>query len=201
MQIYSELLSDRYRDQLTGMALEFLENVRAGANRMEALVRDLLAFTQTSLLDKPSVPSDATEALKEAVSNLDAALAECGGSVEVGALPFVAVHSTHLQSLFQNLIGNALKYRRLGVAPVVEVTAQRQEGFWLFCVLDNGIGIAAGFREQIFGLFKRLHTNEEYSGTGLGLAICKRIVEHYHGRIWVESEVGVGSRFFFTIPL
>ena len=200
VKIYSELLSARYGDKLDGRALDFLENVRTGADRMEALVRDLLAYTQTSLVDKPSEPTDAMAALETALANLKAAIAESGGLVQADALPHVAVHAAQLQSLFQNLIGNALKYRRPEVAPVVRITARRQDGFWLFCVADNGIGIEPAFREQIFGLFKRLHTSDEYSGTGIGLAICKRIVERYHGRIWVESEAGEGCRFYFTVP-
>jgi len=200
VKIYSELLSGRYGDKLDGRALDFLENVRTGADRMEALVRDLLVYTQTSVVDKPSEPTNATAVLEIALDNLKGAIAESGGLVQADALPYVAVHATQLQSLFQNLIGNALKYRRPDVAPVVKITARRQDGFWLFCVADNGIGIEPAFREQIFGLFKRLHTSDEYSGTGIGLAICKRIVEQYHGRIWVESEAGEGSRFYFTLP-
>ncbi len=200
VKIYSELLGERYRDRLDGRALDFLENVRAGADRMEALVRDLLAYTQASLLDKPSEPTDATAALESALANLKGAIAESGGLVQADALPYVSVHATQVQSLFQNLIGNALKYRRPDIAPVVKITARQQGGFWLFCVADNGIGIEPAFKEQIFGLFKRLHTSDEYSGTGIGLAICKRIVERYHGRIWVESEAGAGCRFYFTLP-
>ena len=141
VKIYSELLAGRYRDKLDGRALDFLENVRTGADRMEALVRDLLAYTQTSLVEKPSEPTDAMAALETALANLKAAIAESGGLVQADALPHVAVHATQLQSLFQNLIGNALKYRRPEVAPVVRITARRQDGFWLFCVADNGIGI------------------------------------------------------------
>ena len=200
VKIYSELLGGRYRDKLDGRALEFLDNVRNGADRMEALVRDLLAYTQTSVMEKPSEPTDSMAALEAALANLRAATAESGGLIQADALPYVAVHATQLQSLFQNLIGNALKYRRPEVSPVVKITARRQEGFWLFCVADNGIGIEPVFREQIFGLFKRLHTSDEYSGTGIGLAICKRIVERYHGRIWVGSEAGEGCRFYFTLP-
>jgi len=152
------------------------------------------------MVEKPSEPTDAMAALETVLANLEAAIVESGGLVEADALPCVAVHATQLQSLFQNLIGNALKYRRPEIAPVVRITAQRQGGFWLFCVADNGIGIEPAFTELIFGLFKRLHTSDEYSGTGIGLAICKRIVERYHGRIWVESEAGEGCRFYFTVP-
>jgi PAS domain S-box-containing protein len=201
VKIYSELLGDRYRDKLDGLALDFLENVRTGADRMEALVRDLLAYTQTSPGDNACQPVDAMGALESALANLKTAIEESAGRVEADALPSVSVHAMQLQSLFQNLIGNALKYRRQDVAPVVKITARPQDGFWLFCVADNGIGIEPAFREQIFGLFKRLHTSDEYSGTGIGLAICKRIVEHYRGRIWVESgDGGEGCRFCFTFP-
>ncbi|MEO8368859.1 MAG: ATP-binding protein [Candidatus Solibacter sp.] len=200
VKIYSELLVARYRERLDGKALDFLDNVRTGADRMEALVRDLLAYTQTSRLEKPGEPADAMAALQAALANLEAAITESGGVVEAGALPYVTVHATQLQSLFQNLIGNALKYRRPEAAPVVSISARRQDSFWLFCVADNGIGIQPEFREQIFGLFKRLHTKDEYSGTGIGLAICKRIVERYHGRIWVGSEADEGCRFYFTLP-
>ncbi len=200
VKIYSELLGGRHRNKLDGSALDFLENIKTGADRMEALVRDLLTYTQTSLIDKPNAATDATAALETALANLQAAIAESGGLIQADVLPSVSVHATELQSLFQNLVGNALKYRRPDVSPVVRITARPQGGFWLLCVSDNGIGIEPAFREQIFGLFKRLHTSDEYSGTGIGLAICKRIVEHYHGRIWVESEAGEGSRFYFTVP-
>jgi light-regulated signal transduction histidine kinase (bacteriophytochrome) len=112
----------------------------------------------------------------------------------------VRIHRTHLQQLFQNVIGNAIKYRG-HESPRVHVTAARQPGYWVFSIVDNGIGIAGEYHEHVFGLFKRLHTTLEYSGTGIGLAICKRIVEQYHGRIWVESELGKGSTFRFTLPV
>ena len=105
----------------------------------------------------------------------------------------------HLQQLFQNLIGNAIKYTN-AEAPLVRVAARADNGHWLFSVEDNGIGIADEYKETIFGIFKRLHTSQTYSGTGMGLAICKRVIERYRGRIWVESEPGRGSTFFFTIP-
>ena len=106
----------------------------------------------------------------------------------------------HLQQIFQNLIGNAIKYRSLDRQPIVHVGVARQGGHWLFAVTDNGIGIDPKYKENIFGLFKRLHNSDEYSGTGIGLAICQRIVDRYHGRIWVESEPGRGSIFRFTLP-
>jgi len=116
-------------------------------------------------------------------------------------LPSLRVHPTQLQQLFQNLVGNAIKYCRPGTPPIVNVRVRRDGEVWLFSVTDNGLGIEAEYQERIFGLFKRLHTGAEYSGTGIGLAICQRIVERYHGRIWVESILGKGSTFNFTLPV
>jgi len=200
VKIYSELLTRRYGDKLDGKALELFDFVRSGANRMELLVQDLLAYTQTAMVERPSAPTEATEALQASIANLAGIISETGAKIVFDPLPVVTVHSTHLQQLFQNLIGNAIKYRRPGVPPDIHVTANRNGEFWQFCISDNGIGIETKFKEQIFGVFKRLH-GDEYSGTGIGLAICQRIVERYHGRIWVESEPGQGSNFYFTIPV
>ena len=115
-------------------------------------------------------------------------------------LPELHIHHTHLQQLFLNLIGNAIKYRSPERVPSIHVSARQQDAAWTLCVSDNGIGINPEYKERIFGIFKRLHTGDQYSGTGIGLAICQRIVERYHGRIWVESEPARGSKFFFTIP-
>ena len=145
--------------------------------------------------------TDANEALDAALANLEGAISESSAQITADPLPSLRVHATHLQQLFQNLIGNAIKYRSPERPPLVHVTAQRQNEHWLFAVSDNGIGIDAEYKENIFGLFKRLHTSDEYSGTGIGLAICQRIVDRYHGRIWVESELGQGSVFRFTLPV
>jgi signal transduction histidine kinase/DNA-binding NarL/FixJ family response regulator len=200
IKIYSELLSQRYGENLTGNARNFLDFVTAGASRMELLVRDLLDFTQITQLEQPSVPVDVGEALAGALANLEEAIKAGGAQVTSGPLPSLRVHASQLQQLFQNLVGNAIKYRRPDIPPLVDIRARREETHWLFSVSDNGIGIAPEYRERVFGLFKRLHTGDEYSGTGIGLAICQRIVERYHGRIWVESEVGKGSTFCFTLP-
>ena len=165
---------------------------------MEMLVRDLLAYTQVQK-QEDAEESDAERALAGALANLANAIAESGASVTHSALPRVSVHQVHLQQLFQNLVGNALKYRS-EKTPVVHIAAEERNGQWLFSVRDNGIGISPAFHERVFGLFKRLHARDEYSGTGIGLAICKRIVERYGGRIWVESEPDKGWTFFFTLP-
>ena len=201
VKIYSELLAQQLGDKLEGAPRDFLNFVSSGATRMEMLVRDLLAYTQAGQLERPETAQDANDALKGALANLDNAIRESGAEVISEPLPSVPVHATELHQLFQNLVGNAIKYRRPKTAPVVKVTARRDAECWLFSVSDNGLGIEAEYKERIFGLFKRLHTGDEYSGTGIGLAICQRIVERYGGRIWVESEVGKGSTFNFTLPV
>jgi light-regulated signal transduction histidine kinase (bacteriophytochrome) len=138
--------------------------------------------------------------LQEALKSLEPAIRESAGQVRAKTLPSVKASGTHLQLVFQNLVGNALKYRSPERPPVVQIEAQRQDGSCLFSVRDNGIGIESQYAERIFGVFKRLHTTDQYPGTGIGLAICKRIVERYHGRIWVESRPGEGSDFYFTLP-
>jgi signal transduction histidine kinase/CheY-like chemotaxis protein len=201
VKIYSELLAERFGEKLEGDARDFLDFITSGATRMEMLVRDLLAYTQAGQFDRPAAPASAKEALNGALANLDEAIRTSGAEISYGPLPSLRVHSTQLQQLFQNLVGNAIKYRRPRTPPVINVTAKRDGENWLFSVSDNGLGIEAEYKERIFGLFKRLHTGDEYSGTGIGLAICQRIVERYGGRIWVESEFGKGSTFYFTLPV
>jgi PAS domain S-box-containing protein len=201
IKIYSELLADRLGTAVEGETAEFLDFLRCAATRMELLVRDLLAYTQVTRLDAQPEETDANQALTETLANLGSAIAESGATVTRDKLPVVRVHGTHLRQLFQNLVGNAMKYRSEDRTPTVHIGAERQDGHWVFTVRDNGIGIPAEFKEQIFGLFTRLHNTDRYAGTGIGLAICQRIVERYHGRIWVESEPGRGSEFRFTIPV
>jgi len=201
VKIYSELLSTTCSEALDSQGLEFLTYLRSGATRMEMLVRDLLAYTQVTKFEKPVEAADSGAALATALANLGGAISESGATITADPLPSLPVHITHLQQLFQNLIGNAIKYRSPDRPPVVHIAAERRNGYWIFTVSDNGIGIEPEYKEKIFGLFKRLHTSDEYSGTGIGLAICQRIVERYHGRIWVESEPGKGSTFRFTFPV
>jgi PAS domain S-box-containing protein len=201
VKIFSELLCERHSDGLGEQALEFLGNVRDSANRMEMLVRDLLAYTQATRDDITPEPVDANDPLQAALANLAGAVTEANASISWDPLPFVKVPATHLQQIFQNLIGNAIKYHSPGIPPVVHVTARREDGMCTFSVQDNGIGIEPEYREKIFGLFKRLHTRDEYSGTGIGLALCQRIIGRHHGRIWVESKAGTGSTFHFTLPV
>lgn len=201
VKIYSELIASRYASKLDDDARKYITYLRSGASRMETMLRDLLAYTQAAKLEQPADLVDARAALDAAVSNLSGAISEAGAVVTAGPLPSVRVHATHLQQLFQNLIGNAIKYRSQERQPVVHVEAGRQDGNWIFTVTDNGIGIDPAYKETIFGLFKRLHTADEYPGTGIGLALCQRIVDRYHGRIWVESEFEQGSTFRFTLAV
>jgi light-regulated signal transduction histidine kinase (bacteriophytochrome) len=168
---------------------------------MEALVRDLLAYTRITKFEKPSERVDAHLAFESAIQTLGGSISENNAKVEsVGSLPGLRVHFAHLQQLFQNLIGNAIKYRKRGTPPIVLISAKRDAFYWEISVEDNGRGIAPEHAETIFAVFKRLHSPDEYPGTGLGLAICQRIVEQYDGRIWVESKLSKGSIFRFTIP-
>jgi light-regulated signal transduction histidine kinase (bacteriophytochrome) len=199
IKIYTELLTSRYRDKLDGQALEFFEFVRKGAARMERLVHDLLAYTRTASLEISCELTGSNEAVRLVLANLAQSIAETNANIVCAPLPSVPMHAIHIQQLFQNLIGNAIKYHRPGVAPEVRISAERKGSAWKFCVSDNGIGVKPEHQELIFGLFKRLH-GDEFQGTGLGLAICQRIVERYGGKIWVASESGSGSHFYFTIP-
>jgi len=201
ISIYSEMLAEELGDKLEGDAKHFLGVVSSGARRMGMLVRDLLAYTQVSQHELSEASVEANKVFDGVLADLAVAIKESGATVTAGTLPSVKIHSAQLQQLLQNLIGNAIKYRRSEIAPVIGVAAKLDGGYWEFSISDNGLGIDAQYSERIFGLFKRLHAKDKYSGTGIGLAICKRIVERYHGRIWVESEPGKGSVFRFTLPV
>jgi PAS domain S-box-containing protein len=200
ISIYSELLIRRCADRLDGDAHDFLKYLGEGAARMEVLVGDLLAYTRVIGIDVASEKIDSNTALATVLSHLAETIGELDAKVTSSPLPMVQVSSIHLQQIFQNLIGNALRYRGRE-PPAVHVQGQQHDdGYALFSVKDNGIGFEPQYKEQIFGLFKRLHTSTEYPGIGLGLAICRRIVERYRGRIWAESAPGHGSTFYFTLP-
>lgn len=196
---FSEFLKVRYRGKLDDEANEFISHVVSGATRMSALIGDLLSYSRVINADEvPVVPVDVGEIVGWALDNLHLAIRESGAVVEIGALPTVRGEKSNLAQVFQNLVGNAIKYR--GQSPLlVKIDARAEGENWIFSVADNGIGIAPEYQEAIFGLFKRLH-GENYPGTGIGLAVCKRIVERHRGRIWVESAPGVGSTFRFTLP-
>jgi PAS domain S-box-containing protein len=200
VSIYTQFLGRRLAGTLDEEGEEFLEHILKGSSRMESLVRDLLAYTQAAENSEPEdATADGNEALRRALANLGTVIEESRARITFSSLPAVSIPEVHLTQVLQNLIGNAVKYRR-DVPVEVTIGAVRRNDDWQFSVADNGIGIETQFQEQIFGVFKRLHTSDEYPGTGIGLAICQRIIERAGGRIWVESEAGRGSAFFFTIP-
>ncbi|MFO7604789.1 MAG: ATP-binding protein [Desulfurivibrionaceae bacterium] len=193
------LLKRRYQGKLSPEADEFIEFAVAGASRMQELILDLLRYSRVESQGKPLTAVDSGKTLAQVVVNLQSAIEEAGAKVEAGTLPVIAGDDSQLVQLFQNLVGNAVKFRR-DEPPLVRVSAERQEGGWRFAVADNGIGIKPEFRERILQVFQRLHTQQEYPGTGIGLAICKKIVERHGGRIWVESQPGQGTTVYFTLP-
>jgi light-regulated signal transduction histidine kinase (bacteriophytochrome) len=198
----SAQLLQRHAGNLGDEGNRFLRGVLQGTERMQTLIQDLLSYTRaTQQDDTPVVILDAAQVLSSVVENLRPALEQCGGTIVAAPLPRVAARQVHLTQLFQNLLGNALKYKG-SAPPHVLVSATETEGWACFHIADNGIGIEPQFSEQIFGLFKRLHSRDQYPGSGIGLAICQRILEQYGGRIWLEeSAPGKGSVFAFTLPL
>lgn len=198
---YVGLLQRRYADKLDSDALEFIRFAADGASRMDRLVLDLLEFSRVGRLEQAPEPVAIGDVVARVRGDLGLMLDETGGQVTVpDELPVIFGNRPQLTRVFQNLIGNALKYRSPDRPPQVELTVRRRDGDWLFRIADNGIGIAREDFERIFQLFQRLHARGEYDGTGLGLAIAKKIIERHGGRIWVESEPGKGSRFYFTLP-
>jgi PAS domain S-box-containing protein len=199
--ISAELIEQSWGSRLTGEDAEFLSNILAGARRMSCLIDDLAAYMRARKSEEapPSIV-DSARVLSGALANLKQVIEQAGASVTTDILPAVAIHEGRLAQLFQNLISNAIKYRRKE-GPRVHITAQDRDGWCVFSVADNGIGIEPEFAEKIFAPFKRLHSNDEYPGSGIGLAICQRVVEQYGGRIWLhESTPGRGSTFCFTVP-
>lgn len=194
-----QILQRRYQGQLDAQADELITHVVDGAHRMRQLIEDLLAFSRVGTRGARPEPVEADHALDLALQNLGAILEDTGAVISRQPLPRVAADCTQLAQVFQNLIGNALKFRRES-PPSVAISAVRQDNLWTFAIRDNGIGIDPRHTERIFGIFQRLHTRRDYPGTGIGLALCRRIVERHGGRIWVESQPGLGSTFFFTLP-
>ena len=213
---YLKLLSSRYQGQLDADADEFIGYAMDGAQRMQGLITDLLAYARVGALDKPSATTDCEDVLAQALGNLEITLAESHAQVTHDPLPTVLADEGQLVQVFQNLIGNAIKFHG-AEPPLIHISARqtfevlRTSGspetskvsdakVWEFAVRDNGIGIDPQYFDHIFITFQRLHARAEYPGTGIGLAVSKKIVERHGGRIWVESEPGQGSTFYFTLP-
>jgi light-regulated signal transduction histidine kinase (bacteriophytochrome) len=197
---FSQLLERRYKGRLGQDAVDYIEFIVEGGTRMQTLIQDLLQFSRVETMAKPFIPTDAGEVLDDVLRSMETSIREACATVEVGSMPTVMADAAQLAQVFTNLIGNALKYRRPGVAPEVHISAERTGRVWRFAVADNGIGIEPEYFGRIFVIFQRLHTREQYEGTGIGLAVAKRIVERHGGRIWIESTPGEGSTFLFTLP-
>jgi light-regulated signal transduction histidine kinase (bacteriophytochrome) len=196
---YLQLLEEMSGDRLVAEEREFLGYAVDGARRMQALINDLLAYTRVDARGWTKELTNCNTVLEAALVNLKVAIKETGALVEWGQMPTVKADSVQLTQVFQNLIGNAIKFHG-DAPPRIKIEANRNNGEWVFRVQDNGIGIDPRNAERIFVVFQRLHTRQEYPGTGMGLAICKKIIERHGGRIWVESQPGQGAAFLFTLP-
>lgn len=198
---YVQLLEMRYDEALDQDAKEFIGFAVEGVGLMQTLIDDVLAYSKVDLKGIEWELTEVETALNQGLNNLRGRIAETGAIVTSDPMPTIVADGTQLMQLFQNLIGNAIKFRKQEEPPRIHIGVQRQEDAWLFSVQDNGIGIDPQFANRIFVIFQRLHTRDEYPGSGMGLAICKKIVECHRGRIWVESQLGQGATFYFTIPV
>jgi light-regulated signal transduction histidine kinase (bacteriophytochrome) len=199
VNIYSQLLTRRFVPN-EPQAKEYAGLVEEGVNRMQLLIRDLLTYSRTVQREElPVGPADLSMALSEARSVLHNRIEESGADIQAEKLPVVCGNMQQIAHVFQNLLSNALKYRKPDVSPQIRISAKRDGKQWIIAVQDNGIGFDQQYAERIFGLFKRLH-NTEYPGTGVGLAICQRIIERYGGRMWAEGKPQVGAIFYFALP-
>ncbi len=196
---YTQLLAERYRGYLDENADKYIAYVIEGTTRMQTLIQDLLAFSRIGRNRRERQNVDLEAVLDEAAENLKASIQESRAVLTRGKLPLVHGERSQLVQLFQNLIGNAIKFRGEN-APRISISAESRGQECVFAVADNGIGIATEYRERVFEIFQRLHTRAEYPGNGIGLSICKKIVEQHGGRIWVESEPGQGATFKFILP-
>jgi PAS domain S-box-containing protein len=197
---FTQLLRQDYQNQLDESAQEYMSYIVDGAARMQQLIQDLLSYCRLGTEHQGFLPIDCNAVVRQSIANLEIAIAESHATVTHKSLPTINADRTQLIQLFQNLISNAVKFRR-NESPQVRIQAQLRNQEWLFCVRDNGIGIDSKYLTRIFEVFKRLHSRTAFSGTGIGLAICKKIVEGHGGTIWAESQPGLGTAFYFTIPL
>lgn len=197
---YAQLLGRRYRDKLDEDADEFIDYIVDGATRMQNLINDLLTFSRIGTRGNEMVPTDTNAVLRRVLNNLQLAIDDSHAKVTYDQLPEVKGDELQLVQLFQNLISNALKFHG-EAAPVIHIGAKHEAEEVVFSVKDQGIGIEPQYSERIFLLFQRLHGKKEYPGTGIGLAICKKIVDRHGGKIWIESQPGKGTTFYFTLPI
>jgi PAS domain S-box-containing protein len=196
---YTELLGQRYRGKLDEKADKYIFYAVDGAKRMQRLVADLLTYSRVGSQGRPLVNVDTASVVNGVIDMMRPSIRKANARIEVSALPHVMADEVQLRQLFQNLIGNALKFRA-EADPVIGIRVAHHGDQWLFCVEDNGIGIDMQYAERIFQMFQRLHERGKYEGSGIGLTIVKRIVERHGGRVWIESKPGLGTSFFFSLP-
>ena len=196
---FLQLIEKRNRDLLDEESKEFMSFAVSGANRLQMMINNLLEYSRLDSRGNPFVRVESGDILRKVIDDFSPEIERSNAVITFDDLPVVMADPGQLGRLFQNLVGNALKFRG-GEPPRIQVAARREERNWVFSVRDNGIGIDTKYRDRIFVIFQRLHTMETYAGTGIGLSICKKIVERHGGRIWMESEPGKGSTFCFTIP-
>jgi PAS domain S-box-containing protein len=196
---YVQIIEEDYTGKLDADADEYIAFTVDGAKRMQTLIDDLLAYSRVGTRGEPFMPTSMNRVLSEAIANLEVAIEESHAVVTHDQLPTVLGDESQLIQLFQNLLGNAIKFRG-DDAPMIHVGVEETKDGWVFSVRDNGIGIDIQYAERIFTVFQRLHARDDYPGTGIGLAVVKKIVERHGGRIWVESEPAQGSTFYFTLP-
>lgn len=196
---FCQLLEEHLNDSLDDEARQYMDYIVDGATRMRTLTQDLLSYSQVQSAEIELKPTDVNESIADAIKNLQLAIDESAAKVTFDRMPVVMADHRQLVQMFQNLIGNGVKYRG-EATPEIQIAAQDEDTQWVISVKDNGIGIAPNYHQRVFGIFKRLHARSEYEGTGIGLAICQRIAERLRGRIWLESEEGQGTTFFFSIP-
>jgi light-regulated signal transduction histidine kinase (bacteriophytochrome) len=196
---YIQLIEEDYKGKIDADADQYIAFTVDGAKRMQTLINDLLAYSRVGTRGQPFLPTDMNNVLSEAIANLEVAIDESYAVVTHDQLPTVLGDESQLVQLFQNLLGNAIKFRS-NDTPKVHVGVEETEEDWVYSVRDNGIGIDTKYAERIFTVFQRLHAREEYPGTGIGLAVAKKIVERHGGRIWVDSAPAKGSTFYFTLP-
>jgi signal transduction histidine kinase len=197
---YTQLLAERYRGKLDAQAEKYIGYSVDGALRMQALIQDLLKFSRVGRAEIEPRPTDCLVVVEQTLKNLQASIQESGAVVDWRGLPTVMADAAQLTQVFQNLIANAIKFRGAERPLLIRIDAERKDGDWLFTVSDNGIGIPADHWQDIFVIFRRLHTREEYAGNGIGLSICKKIIERHGGKIWIEAQATPGSCFKFTLP-
>jgi light-regulated signal transduction histidine kinase (bacteriophytochrome) len=196
---YTQLLADRYLGRLDEQADKYIAYAVDGAVRMQSLIQDLLKFSHAGKQEIESRTTECRAVVEQAVKNLQAAIQESGAAVSWNGLPEVMADPSQLTQVFQNLIANAIKFRG-AETPVIQIDSGKKDHEWVLTISDNGIGIPAESWQDIFVIFRRLHTRTEYAGNGIGLAICKKIIERHGGKIWIEAEVKPGCRFRFTLP-